>query len=142
MHPGFWGLAAVTIPLLSAGWMALLGRMWVLRNTFEMVARAPVLVISTGVATFVTAVSVMLHWALLFDGLGLPCYLIFWSSYSCERVGLDLLRMRGFKRYSTFFCNIVFHHWWFFPCAAFRPACLPAFRRFSVTPKFFLSCGT
>lgn len=69
-----------------------------------MAARYPVLLISVGVAALTATVMILLHWLLLLEGrgLGLPCYAIFWPSYTCEGVLVFCMVARNLRE-SCFF---------------------------------------
>lgn len=76
------------IILLVCTTSALLVRIWVLRRSFDMAARSPILLICVGLTVLVMLVLVLLHWFLLLEGqgLGLPCFATFVASYFCEYV--------------------------------------------------------
>ena len=65
---------------------ALVVRIWVLRHSFDMAARSPVLLICVGFTVLVMVVLLLLHWFLLLEGRGpgLPCFVTFMASYFCE----------------------------------------------------------
>ncbi|CAN0353560.1 unnamed protein product [Pylaiella littoralis] len=64
-------------------------RIWLVRHSFDMAPRSPVLLICVGAAAVIMAFLVLLHWLLLLDGgRGLPCYATFLATYFCEH-GFD-----------------------------------------------------
>lgn len=85
MHAAAAALVAATVAYAFV-WSGLLWQLWVLRHTFEIAARAPNLVGVCGVSTLVFALAVLVHWILLSEGQGLPCYAMLLSSYLCECV--------------------------------------------------------
>ena len=87
MHAGTAALIVATV-VIACVWSGLLWRLWVLRHTFEIAARAPGLVGVFGVATLVVVLAILVHWTLLVEGQGLPCYVMLFTSYQCECVYL------------------------------------------------------
>ena len=84
------GLAATLIAVgaaLVCGTSGLLFRIWTVRHSFDMAARSPVLLVCCSGACLTMAVLVLLHWFLLLEGRGLPCYATYWASNACELVG-------------------------------------------------------
>ena len=81
------GLAAALIAagaVLVCGTSGLLVRIWLVRHSFDMAARSPVLLVCCCATVLAMAILVLLHWFLLLEGSGLPCYVTFWASYACE----------------------------------------------------------
>ena len=75
----------VATALLSTGmWARLLWQIWILRHAFKIAARAPVLVGVCGWSTLVMLSALFLHWILMVDGKGLPCFVMLFASYLCE----------------------------------------------------------
>ena len=65
-------------------WSGLLWQLWVLRHSFEIAARAPGLVAVCIVGSLTLLMTVLVHWILLLEGKGLPCFVMLFSSYVCE----------------------------------------------------------
>lgn len=57
-----------------------------MRRNFEIKARSPKLVVVSSFQCLLVAVSVLLHWLLLSVANGLPCYIAFSVTYTCEYV--------------------------------------------------------
>ena len=85
MHAAAAALVVATVAYACV-WSGLLWQLWVLRHMFEIAARAPSLVGVCGVSTLVFVLAVLVHWILLYEGQGLPCYAMLLSSYLCECV--------------------------------------------------------
>lgn len=83
MHAAAAALIVATVATACV-WSGLLWQLWVLRHTFEIAARAPGLVGVCGVASLVVVLLVLVHWILLYEAQGLPCYVTLLSSYLCE----------------------------------------------------------
>lgn len=83
MHAAAVALIVATVANACV-WSGLLWQLWVLRHTFEIAARAPGLVGVCGAASLVVVLAVLVHWILLFEAQGLPCYVMLLSSYLCE----------------------------------------------------------
>lgn len=78
-------LLLVVSSLAICTWLVLLSRLWILRNVFEIAARAPNFVIVQQIASVILAISVLIHWTLLWEGQrGLNCNIISAISYSCK----------------------------------------------------------
>lgn len=86
--------ALIVAALASAcSWSGLLWKMWVLRHAFEIAARAPVLVVISGSASLIVILALFVHWILLLEARGLPCYVMLLTSYCSECIS-DTFRVR------------------------------------------------
>lgn len=95
MSVSYWALG-MAMAIVTGVCSALLWRMWILRHSFSMEARAPNLTVFAGLYSMVMTLSMLLHWTLLLEGRGLPCYAMVWLSYSCESRGRHrVYRCRG-----------------------------------------------
>lgn len=81
-------------------WLGLLRQLWVLRHSFEIAARAPVLVGICSAASLTVLSAILVHWILLLEAKGLPCYVMLLVSYFCECISLFLFGER-----SAFSCH-------------------------------------
>jgi len=93
------GLGAVLVcagAVLICCTLGLLVRIWRVRHSFVMAARSPVLLICTAITALTMAVLVLLHWFLLLDGQGLPCFATYWASYLCEYLPTHDLQLHIF----------------------------------------------
>lgn len=101
MHVETWLLLVVS-SLAICAWLALLSRLWKLRNVFEIAARAPNLVIVQQIASIFLVISVLVHWALLWEGQeGLNCNIKSPISYSCEWFSMNWLLPRSYELHRT-----------------------------------------
>ena len=79
----------IAVALLNACvWSGLLRQLWILRHSFEIAARAPVLVGISGVASLIVLLAIFVHWILLSEAKGLPCYVMLLITYFCECASL------------------------------------------------------
>ena len=77
--------ALIVVALLNAClWPGLLWKLWVLRHAFEIAARAPVIVVISGVGALILVLAILVHWILLLERKGLPCYAMLFASNLCE----------------------------------------------------------
>lgn len=83
MHAASVVLIATAL-LSTCMWAILLGQLWILRREFKIAARAPVLVGVCGWSTLVVLSALFLHWILLVDGKGIPCFVMCLMTYLCE----------------------------------------------------------
>lgn len=91
MHAASVVLIATAL-LSTCMWAILLGQLWILRHEFKIAARAPVLVGVCGWSTLVVLSSLFLHWILMVDGKGIPCFVMCLMTYLCEFAYLLYLR--------------------------------------------------
>lgn len=95
-------LLLVVSSLAICAWLALLGRLWILRNVFEIAIRAPNLVIAQQTASVILVISVLVHWALLWEGQGgLNCNIKSPISYSCKWLSINWLLPRSYELHRT-----------------------------------------
>eukprot|EP00904_Undaria_pinnatifida_P000027 jgi/Undpi1/10024/HiC_scaffold_28.g12478.m1 len=78
-------------------WSGLLWQLWVLRHSFEIAARAPGLVAVCIVGSLTLLMTVLVHWILLLEGKGLPCFVMLFSSYVWFAVYAVPYSLRAFR---------------------------------------------
>lgn len=94
MREESWILILVTV-VTAVGWIFFVSRVWVARRDSYLAGRVPILIcaISFGCLAFVLAV--IMHWIMLFERRGLPCYVLFWPAYVSECGTRSIYLVRG-----------------------------------------------
>ncbi|CAM9756489.1 unnamed protein product [Scytosiphon promiscuus] len=72
----------VGMALLTLTCAAMYCRLLRLRHSFDIVARSPALLVFAGLSSLFMANTILLHRLVLQEGRDLPCYMMFWSSYT------------------------------------------------------------
>lgn len=76
------GILGAVIAIFSVVCCVLMVRMFALRRDFEIAARAPQLVLISGITAYIMSGSVLLQWFLLSIGSAMPCWVVVWVSYA------------------------------------------------------------
>lgn len=106
--------ALIVVALLNACiWSGLLWQLWALRHSFEIAARAPVLVGISGVGALTLVLAIFVHWILLLESNGLPCYVMLLASYFCEYASFISFGVKAsfFNVAQQFYSNLSRTHW-------------------------------